>query len=245
MDDLFKTRANSISLPLLEERALIEAAQQNNAFAGDAVWALLFQYRGLLQQIAYNVQKSVRGMPAEQVEDLQADLVLAAVEAIKSFDLLKFTRLSQVLPGHLKSRASEMTTALSIPKGMLARWFKIWRAAEQDFTEGARLAPTMGMSANTFRAIQHGLVAADSEWASVPYSGALPTADEETYRLAYQAMAVLSQGERSVIELTYGFAGEPKTDEEVALILDSTKGTVKSQRQRAILKMRKALTEDG
>lgn len=240
MDELFKTKTGRESLLLAEERRLIEEAQAGD---GDAVWALLFQYRGALQKAANNVRSSVRGLTAEQVEDLQADLVLAAVETIKSFDLTKYVRLSQLLPGSLRGAATEMATSLSIPNGTLQLWFKVWRAAEQDFTVAVTMAPQMGMTANTFRAIQHALAHVGSEWVSVPYTANLPTADAETYRLAHQALALLSPAERSVIEHFYGFRGDPKADAEVALILESTPGTVKTQRRRALDKMRAGLAD--
>jgi RNA polymerase sigma factor (sigma-70 family) len=241
MDELFKGGSGRVSLPLLEERALIVAAQAGD---GEAVWALLVQYRGILQKTANSARASVRGMTAEQVEDLQADLVLAAVEAVKSFDLEKYTRLSQVLPSILRGVATEMATALAVPSGTLDRWFKVWRAADQDYVRAAELAPTMGMTANTFRAIQHALAHAGSEWVSVPYSAGVPTPDDETYRLAHHALSVLSPAERDVIELAYGFRGEAKSDEEVAGVLEQDRGAVKKRRQRSLEKMRAELVED-
>lgn len=238
MDELFKTRPGRTSLDLAEERDLIERAQAGD---GDASWALLVQYRGILQSTANRVRKAVRGLTPEQVEDLQADLVLAAVEAIQSFDAARFVRLSQVLPGKLRDTALEMTTSLAIPRGTLALWFKIWREADQDYSAAAVLAPQRGMAAATFRAIQHALSHADSEWVTVPWNAGTPTADEETYRLAHYALSLLSAAEREVVELLYGFRGDVKTDMEVALIRDSSPRTVKEQRQRALEKMRAGL----
>jgi|GEM_PF-5416621 len=240
MDELFKARVGRVSLALEEERDLITRAQAGD---GDASWALLVQYRGILQKTANRVRSSVRGMTPEQVEDLQADLVLAAVEAIKGFDLVRYVRLAQVLPTVLRGVATEMATSLAVPSGTLDRWFKVWRAADQDYARAAELAPSMGMTADTFRAIQHALSHADSEWVTVPWGAGVPTADAETYRLAHYALGLLSPAERDVIELVYGFRGEPKSDEEVSLILESTKGTVKTQRGRALAKMREALVD--
>ncbi|AXH47338.1 DNA binding protein [Microbacterium phage Eden] len=241
MDELFKTKPGRESLDITEERALIIRAQEGD---GDAVWELLVQYRGLLQKTANNVRSRIRGMAPDKIEDLQADLVLAAVEGIKAFDLDRFTRLSQTLPGKLKDVALEMTTALVVPRGTLALWFKVWRQADQDHATAARIAPEWGMSSDTFRMIQHALEHVDSEWVHVPYDAGVPTADAETHRLVHEAMRVLSPAERDVIELAYGFRGQPKTDEEVSMVLESTKGTVKSQRQRALTKMRTHLTVD-
>lgn len=240
MDELFKLKPGRESLDITEERTLIAAAQAGD---GDSVWALLVQYRGLLQKTANNVRSRIRGMAPDKVEDLQADLVLAAVEGIKAFDLERFTRLSQTLPGRLKDVALEMTTALAVPRGTLALWFKVWRAGDQDFAAAERLAPGLGMSAETFRAIQHALEHVESEWVHVPYDAGVPTADEETYRLAHHALSLLTPAEREVIELVYGFRGQPKTDQEVADVLVQDRGVVKKRRQRALDRMRHALVD--
>lgn len=240
VDELFKTRAGRVSLDLAEEQALITQAQAGD---GDASWALLVQYRGLLQKTANNVRSRVRGMTPEQIEDLQADLVLAAVEAIKGFEAARFVRLSQVLPGKLRDVALEMTTTLAIPRGTLALWFKIWREADQDFAAAIELAPERGMTADTFRAIQHGLEHADSEWVTVPWAAGTATPDAETHRLANYALSLLNPQEREVIELVYGFRGDPKSDGEVADIILSPRVTVSKRRERAITKMRNALAD--
>ncbi|WNO26468.1 DNA binding protein [Microbacterium phage BabyDaisy] len=238
MDELFKTRVGRVSLDLAEERELLARAIAGD---GDAAWALLVQYRGILQKTANRVRAAVRGMTAEQIEDLQADLVLAAVETIKSFDLDRYVRLAQVLPQALQGVATEMATSLSVPSGTLGRWFKVWRAADQDYARGAELAPTMGMTADTFRAIQHALAHADSEWVAVPWAAGVPTPDDETHRLAQVALAALNPHEREVIELVYGFRGEPKSDGEVADILETPRVTVSKRHSRGLEKMRTAL----
>ncbi|QIN93705.1 DNA binding protein [Microbacterium phage Stromboli] len=239
MDELFKTRVGRVSLALEEERALLAAGQAGD---GDAVWALLVQYRGILQKTANRVRASVRGMTAEQIEDLQADLVLAAVEAVKGFDMERYVRLSQVLPAKLRDVAMEMTTSLAVPRGTLALWFKVWREAEQDYARAAELAPQRGMATDTFRAIQHALAHVDSEWVTVPWAAGVPTPDEETHRLAQYAMEALTTSEREVIELFYGFRGELKTDEEVGLIRETSRVSAFQTRQRALEKMRAILS---
>ena len=242
MDELFRNPATgNTSLVLQDERELIIAAQHGS---GDAVWMLLVQYRGILQKVAYDVRKRITKMTDEQVEDLEASLALAGVEAIQSFDLNRFVRLSQVLPQKLRDVALEMTTALTVPRGTLDRWFIIWRAAGQDFEEGSRLAPDMGMTANTFRTIAHALEHTGSEWVHVPHDGGYaPTADDETYRVAHQALGLLTPDELDVIELAYGFRGDPKSDQEVANIREVGRTRVKRRRLSALDRMRAGLTE--
>lgn len=238
MDELFKARVGRVSLALEEERALLAAGRAGD---GDAVWTLLVQYRGILQKVANRVRASVRGMTTEQVEDLQADLVLAAVEAVKGFDMERYVRLSQVLPAKLRDVAMEMATSLTVPRGTLALWFKVWREAGQDYAAAAELAPRRGMSADTFRAIQHALAHVDSEWVTVPWAAGMPTPDEETHRLAEFAMGALTPSERDVVELFYGFRGELKTDEEVGRIRETSRVSAFQTRQRALEKMRAVL----
>ncbi|WIC89469.1 DNA binding protein [Microbacterium phage BAjuniper] len=238
MDELFKGGSGRVSLPLEEEQDLLQRAKAGD---GDAVWALLVQYRGILQKTANSVRAAVRGLTPEQVEDLQSDLVLVAVEAVKDFDSGRFIRLAQVLPKVLQSKAAEMTTSLRVPAGTLARWFKIWRAAEHDFNKGAELAPAMGMTADTFRAIQYALYHVDSEWVTVPWNAEVAAPDDETYRLAHYALTLLTPAEREVVELVYGFRGELKTDEEVGLIRETSRAAVTQTRRRALEKMREGL----
>lgn len=239
MQELFTLKAGHVSLPLQEERELIIAAKTGSA---DAQWELLLQYRGLLQKTAYDVQGRARTMTSDQIEDLQSDLVVAALEVIQAFDLDRFVRLSQILPGRLRDVGLEWATALSIPRGTLALWFKVWRAAGQDFDTGAQLAPGMGMSANTFRAIAHALEFAGSEWVTIPHDGGYaPTADEETYRLAHLALSFLTPDELDVIELVYGFRGDPKSDKEVADIRGTAPTRVKRRRLAGIERMRTGL----
>ena len=101
IDEIFKTRAVPVSMPLFNERQLIEAVQAGD---GESSWPLLLQYRGLLQATMWKVLKSVHPTP-EQREDLEAELVLVAIETIKTFDLERFVRLSQVLSGRLRDTA--------------------------------------------------------------------------------------------------------------------------------------------
>lgn len=237
---LFDSPARHVSLPLQEERELIIMAQTGSA---DAQWELLLQYAGLLRQAAYDVQRRVGQMTQEQTEDLHSELILAALETIQTFDLNRYFRLSMVLPRVLKHVALETATALAIPRGTLNLWFKVWREAGQDFEAGAQLAPARGMSADTFRAISHALEFAGSEWVTVPHDGAHgPTADDETYRLAHLALDLLTPGERDVIELFFGFRGDPKSDQEVADILGTPRVTASKRRERSIMKMRAGLT---
>jgi RNA polymerase sigma factor (sigma-70 family) len=240
MDELFKSKPGRQSLPLEEERDLIARAQEKDA---DATWALLVQYRGLLQKTSAGIRSRVgRQLTPERLEDLQADLVLAAVDAIQKFDTARFVRLSQVLPNVLQKAATKVEMALATPRSTLALWFKIWRQAEQDLSKAAQIAPEWGMSIDTFRAIEYSLANADYEWVQVPFSSQrVPTADEATYKLAHAALDTLSPSEREVVELLYGFRGYPKSDQEVALIRETSPRTVKEQRQRALQKMRNGL----
>jgi DNA-directed RNA polymerase sigma subunit (sigma70/sigma32) len=83
------------------------------------------------------------------------------------------------------------------------------------------------------------------EWSHLAYNPYRQQApDARTSMLAQLALAVLTPSEREVIELSFGFRGDPKTDAEVAIIRGSTKRTVKEQRVKALAKMRAALADD-
>lgn len=239
MESLFHTKHHLDSLPLSEERGLIADAQLGYK---DAAWKLLVQYSGLLQSVSFQVRARVTKMTAEQIEDLEGDLVLAALEAIHEFDPVRYVRLSQVLPSKLKEVAKDMETALTIPSGTLSLWFKIWRQAGKDFEAGTALAPQRGMSAETFMAIRQALTHSDSQWVTMPYDAGQPTADQETHQLVHLALDMLSPQELEVIEYAYGFRGDPKSDGEIADIIIAPRVTVSKRRSRSLDKMRAGLT---
>jgi DNA-directed RNA polymerase specialized sigma subunit len=243
MHDIFNTKPGSESLPLEQEWYLIAQAQAGVPYSAAAQWDLLRQYRGLLQKTANDVRRRVRGMKPEQIEDLQSDLLLAALDAIQAFDFAQNVRLVQTLPAVLSRAAAEVTTALTIPNGTLALWFKVWRAGEQDHDRAAQLAPSMGMASDTYVAIKQAMHYAETDW-DQPYTAGRPVADTVTYELAHKGLDLLRPHEREVIELAYGFRGLPKADSEVADIVEVPRNTVKFQRTRALDKMRRGLTKE-
>lgn len=84
--------------------------------------------------------------------------------------------------------------------------------------------------------------AVPGEWLALEYTPyRTPAPDLETALAAELALSSLTASERDVIELAMGFRGDPKTDEEVAIIRGSTKRTIKEQRKKALTKMRAAL----
>lgn len=236
--EIFKTRDHPVAMSVADERDLIAQSQGGDK---EATWRVLTQYSGLLQTTAYGVRSRIPKMTLEQQEDLESSLVLAALESIKDFDMVRFIRLSQVLPGKLRDIAFETTTALSVPRGTLNLWFKIWRAAGNDADAAVVLAPNMGMSADTFRAIFHSLDYTESTWVAIPYTAGRPAPDAETYRLAHLAMEALSEVELEVVQFFYGFRGDVKTDQEVANIRGTSKTSAVQTRQRALARMRKSL----
>lgn len=240
LDELFTaSAATETSLDLDYERALILSAQTVDK---QAAWTLVWQYRGLLQATFYRVTRAVKRMTAEQREDLQQDLLATTLEVIQNFDFSKHERLSHVLPGQLKNTALEVSTALAIPRGTLALWFKIWRAGGKDFDVAAALAPAHGMSSLTFRSITGALEFAGSEWVTLPFNADNVVPDTETYRLAHLAMEALTPAEHIVIEHAYGFRGDPKSDGEVADLLGHARSTVSTLRTRGLDRMRRTLT---
>lgn len=239
MLELFTAKATGSPMKLDRERLLI-VRYQINGYDAD-VNELLWQYRGILQKALYNVVRAVSRMTEEQKEELSQELLVTALEVIRDFDLEKNDRLAQVLPQALRQTASEVATALEVPRGTLALWFKIWRLADKDYTAAAKLAPSQGMSAETFRAIMAALEYSESEWVTAPFNPSHPVPDSETYRLAHKAMEYLTRAELLVIEHAYGFRGDPKSDGDIADIIETARSTVSTLRTRGINRMKTAL----
>lgn len=241
LPEIFRTRDHPLPLPLAEERELLASSQAGNK---DATWRLITQYAGLLQATSYEVRARAMKMTPDQIEDLESALVLATLESIAEFDPVRFVRLSQVLPGKLKDVAFETTTALTVPRGTLSLWFKIRRAADGDTDRAVELAPNMGMSANTFRAIAHSLDYVANEWITVPYNADKPAADTITHDIIHKALALLYPAEREVIELFYGFRGDTKTDQEVANMRETSKTSAVQTRLGALKRLRVGIGAD-
>lgn len=223
-------------LPLAEETALITAAQAGDR---DAQLALLWQYRGLLQWNASRVRTRIRGMSKEQVEDLEGDLVVTALAAIQDLDLTKHFRLAATLKNALSRLAAHRTAALEIPRTVLARWSKILGHADGDVQKAAEIAPEWGMTSDTFRAVHAALDFTDQDWSAEPYTAARgPVVDTTTYGLAHSALESLKPEDRQILELAYGFSGDPKSDGEVADILGLPMRTVQTRRVRALGRLR-------
>lgn len=243
MLELFTAKATGSPMKLQLERDLI-LGYQINGYDQNAM-ELLWQYRGILQKALYNVVRAVSRMTEEQKEDLSQELLATAIQTINEFDLDQYERLSQVLPSRLRQTASEVATALEVPRGTLALWFKIWRAGNKDFSLATELAPTMGMSQDTFRSITAALEYSEAEWVTAPYSEYTPTPDLVTYQLARKALDVLTPAELVVIEHAYGFRGDPKSDGDIANVLEMPRPSVSTTRTRGLVRMRKTLIPEA
>lgn len=244
MEEIFRTKPSKDRVSVEAERQLIEQAQSTAHYAAAAQWDLVRQYRGLLQATSYKIRARAPGMPPEQIEDLESDLVLVTLDAIRDFNLETHIRLSHTLVTLLNREAANRTEALKIPSNTLARWAKILRQADGDHQRAALAAPKMDMSTDTFRAIHHALDHVEGEWSELPYrADARPAPDEQTHALAHQALGMLTDERREVVELAYGFRGDPKPDSEVSEILGITRKAAELRRTRSIAQLRTALGE--
>lgn len=243
MEDVFRTKPSKERVSVEDERKLIEQAQSGAHYAPSAQWDLVRQYRGLLQATSYKIRARAPGMSPEQIEDLESDLVLVTLDAIRDFNLETHIRLAQTLTSDLAMFAGKMQTALNVPRQTLILWFKILRTHDGDLARAAEGAATMGMKPETFRTIHHALDYDEQEWAEVPYSAmdrGVP--DELTHLLAHRALDALKPSQREVVELAYGFRGDPKSDAEVAEIVGApSRKTVETRRTSALMKMRAEL----
>lgn len=226
-------------LALDDERELLAAAKRGDQ---DAQWQLLFQYRGALQSAIRMVDGAGHPLGEDAKEELRSDLVVEALSAIQDTDWSTTERLAQVLPRRLRAIATERVALIVVPRSTLSRWFRVLRAADGDQAKAELMAPSLEMSAQTFRSIAAALDNTDSEWALLPYNAGQVVPDQLTLDLAHQALDFLTPAERDVIELCYGFRGDPKTDEEVSEVRMLSRRTVKEQRTGALHKMRAGLT---
>lgn len=223
------------------ERAVIAAAQ-----AGDqsAKVALLDRYRPLRLATLARARKRF-GLGHHDAEDLLADLDLVTLEAIRDFDAEKYATLSAVLPSYFQGVVAAVSPAATVPRSVLARYFKALAEADGDPNRAADLAPSHDLSRNAFWAVRSALTATDLEAAKdvpVTRAGRRSTLAEEDYVAAHSALAVLTDRQRLVVGLAYGFGSDPMSDGEIARELGVAASTVTRTRQLALTRMREHLT---
>lgn len=223
------------------ERSVIAAAQ-----AGDqsAKVSLLDRYRPLRLATLARARKRF-DLGHHDAEDLLADLDLATLEAIRDFDADKYATLSAILPSYFQGVVAAVSPSATVPRSVLARYFKVLAEAGGDANRAADLAPSHDLSRNAFWAVRSALTATDLEAArDVPVgrAGRRSTLTEEDYEAAHSALAVLTERQRLIVGLAYGFGADPMSDGEIAKDLGVAASTVTRTRQLALTRMREHLT---
>jgi DNA-directed RNA polymerase specialized sigma subunit len=245
--DLFTVTHETPTLTEEAEITLIVKAQLGDK---ESQWALLLQYRGVLKKSVSDVLEHARArstyVPADQLDDLRSQLVLTTLEAVASFDAVIYKRLAQVLPRALARVVTARTTSLTVPARTRERFLSIVKEAYDRDVDPAALAPEFGMSVATYRAISNAIEARDIDDETVTAtwdaSPSRPPADPADEILAREALSILTDHERQVVELSYGYPrGEPKPDLQVGKILLMSTASVTSIRTKALTRMRRHL----
>lgn len=201
--------------------------------------------------------------------DLQQEMWATFLEVIDTHDAEASPRLagriSQMLCNALDAAASAASTTWAIPTRTLQRFHGILRRGEGDIEAGAKLAPQYQMPAETFLWIAHLLRATESLHPAAhndegerehTHGTLVGTEDRDVYAdaddhiLAQAALAALSDHQREIVEMAYGFRPveidgvtiDPVVpDRLIGVALGKSRLHVLRQRNAALATMRDAL----
>lgn len=215
--------------------------------AGDqrATMALVDRYRPLVYSTVGRVTLA-RGLNKMDAEDLASDLIVVVLETLRDFDASAGHGLGGILKQRFAGVVSDLSTVIDVPRSTLARYWAAMQRADGDVNRAAALAPAMGpgknLSVELFWEVHQALrvgapeVAEEAPWG--PDQRPAPTL--ERYEQAREALSVLTDAERAVIDIAYGFVGDgaAHSDAWVASELGKSESTVRNARARALAKMR-------
>lgn len=257
--DIFD-RGLTVELDVEQERWLLADAQAGDAAATET---LVRAYAPALRHGLKSWERAQGSLPQRSdVEDMQAEAVLAVMEAIHAFDPEKHRRLAAIAPEYVReavSSAAGSATTFTIPERTLKRFFGILRAAEGDTTRALELAPSYEMKRETFLAVLDSIRNTDSydalaaagedgegggrDLAAQPVYANREIVDADHRILAETALRAIDDGlESQVVALAYGFADyDPQSDYEIADRIGHTRSKVQRVRGGALTKMRSAL----
>lgn len=227
-----------------DELALIAAAQAGDQSATLRLWE---QYRPLVRATAGKAARSRTLQPSDR-EDLEADLTVELLETIKTLDVARGYSLAAVLPKRFAGIVSAISTTIAVPRSTLSRYYAIIKEAGDLVDVAAQIAPTMGMTTETFWSVHSALrvaspeAAEDARWSADDMGTAPPS---ETAALVDLALDSLTDKQRAVIELAYGFRdGSSHSDDWISEELGLSKSYVRRVRATSLDKMRHALGAD-
>jgi hypothetical protein len=210
-----------------EERALIIKARGRGREADEAALRLLVAYAPALRA-GMRAWSSVDAAGAtgyvSDVDDARQELMAYTIRAIRDVDLDRYERLAGIAKVYVQealARMAENITGTTIASRSLQRFWAILRKADGDIARAEAIAPTMSMRADTFRSILgalRGRVSLDDE---ADGFGEVPGEDNyaalEDVMLAYDALNAMTDDQRDVCEMSYGFTEhEPVADGEIA-----------------------------
>lgn len=218
----------------------VRLAQSGDRTAATRLW---LRYRGLIRAHAGKVAKA-RGLQPADREDLEADLTVALLEAIPKLDTDRGIGLAALLPRVFAGVTNQLNTVIAIPRTTLNRYWAAMKDADGIVDVAADLAPEHGMTRETFINVHQTLRTGTPEDAeATPWDAAgRPAPNELQASQVDLALSVLTDKQRAVIEVMYGFRdGQNHGPDWAGQTLGITKSAAAKFHNAAMKKMRAAL----
>jgi RNA polymerase primary sigma factor len=242
-------------------RTTQEATTIQKAQAGDqeALSEVLKSQERVVRHVANRM-----GRVSTSYEDLVQAGNIGVIIALQSFDLAAGYKLSTYARPFIFEEVSkavaESRQGFAVPNGTAKRY---WRCvnASQTYEEALALAVAEGMDSDSFLAAHHaltGVVSIDRPYNDEDGDGAGYEVADVTQDVAAsvtellasrsllaQGFQVLSERERTILEMAYGLNGHPDdlTDGDIADALGVDRSRINRIRNRALTKVREALTD--
>ncbi len=227
-------------LDLAEERAALADAKSGDE---EATFALLYAYAPMLSNLSRPHEARLGR------EDARAVVVGEFLAAVHAFEVRGDERIGTFAKTRILAGLSDYDTgAVSVPSRTLRRYFRVWKEGGGDALVARALAPSFGMTSETFDAVREALRTtalqettpgrSNAPEAEIQDGGRLrsynhgtgvstlwevqadPFATVEDRALAEAALAAVSGLERDVVRYAYGFeTGDPMSDGDVAQAL--------------------------
>jgi RNA polymerase sigma factor (sigma-70 family) len=225
----------------------------------DAVHTLMRRVKPLIRKAVNHVIGSGSTVKVHK-EDLYQEGYLTLWRVLPKYDRSKGrfdTFIYRSVRGDVARAAGYLYRGFHLPHDYLARYRKAMNAADGDPNVARQLAVEQGlMTADTFDAMDaavrrtwsterdnsEGTYTVDvvDQYAHVEQT----VVDKATRQTVHAAMAQLSEKERRVLELTFGFDGEALSDREAGNLLGITRQAVQRTRTKAQARLADLMKEN-
>lgn len=207
---------------------------------------LMREVRPLVRNAVYRITGSGSTLSKE---DLYQQGFVGVLEALPKYDPSKgsfTTFIYRPVQEAMTHSAGDYYHGLSVPKSSLDRYRQA-RAATSSLSEAREYARGLGMTGETFDATHAAITGVwhTSRLTADGDEGALDIPDASVNfpdwvvnrQAVTAALGCLTNQEREVVELSYGFYDAPKTDGEVAKAVGLPRSTVQHTRKRAVKRL--------